>query len=133
VYKKLWVELFITDWFRTFEEQNELYNQWRYGNAWSVVTWAKWGYSYHNYWLWFDVSSLSEDWRRLNYNIDWNAIWKIWKDAWFEWWWDWKWKMDRPHFQETYQYTTTELLKFVQNWKIDSEWYIEWYALFEIE
>lgn len=123
VYNKLWIELYITDWLRTIEEQNLLYSQWRNWNSWNIVTKVKWWYSYHNYWLAFDISSLNEDWTWLNYNLDWDSIWDIWKEIWFEWWWDWDNFVDKPHFQKTYNYTTSELLKIINDWTVDSEWY----------
>lgn len=57
VKERFWYEIFITDWSRTAEEQNALYQQWR-TKPWKIVTYVD-GYkvlSEHQSWISFDIA-----------------------------------------------------------------------------
>jgi len=102
------IYLRITSGFRSFEEQDGLFNSGK------DVTNAKGGSSYHNYGLAIDVVEMvggKPVWDSPN----WPKIGKIGKAAGFEWGGDWnlknsKMKQDLPHFQITQGKTTKELL-----------------------
>lgn len=108
---------------RTFEEQNKLYEQGRSrlfdvnGKRLGVVTWAKAGTSYHNYGLAFDYCLLRDlDGNGTFETVDWNErrysteIVKYFKSVGWQWGGDWpEPKTDRPHFQQTFNYSVKEL------------------------
>lgn len=94
----------ITEGFRSFERQTELYNQR------PKVTNAKAGQSLHNYGVAFDVC-----FTKTGYKGNWDKIGAIGKKLGLEWGGDFKSIKDRPHFQLTLGYP---LKSFQQN-KID--------------
>ncbi len=74
VYDELWIHLRVSTAFRSIEDQNIAFLEWR--------TRAQWGKSYHNYWLAIDIVGLEENWD-INYNHNWKQISEIGKDLWF--------------------------------------------------
>lgn len=112
VEKEMGIKLRLTDGFRTFAKQEELYQQSRDGSGRPWVTDAHGGKSYHNYGLAFDVGEIKNN-GELNYNIDWKAVSQIAKDTGFEWGGDWT-KKDRPHFQMTFGQSISQLLEDYQ-------------------
>lgn len=108
--KKAGYDLRITSALRTWKEQAELYAQGRTKPG-AIVTNANAGDSYHNYGLALDVVD-----RKLGYNTNWSEIGKIGKKAGFEWGGDWKSFSDKPHFQITFGYKTSQLKpKYIEN------------------
>jgi len=97
------IKLRITSGFRTFEEQDELYAQGRTKPG-KIVTQSKGGESVHNYCLAFDVVDTEK-----GYNTDWNLIGKTGKEFGFEWGGDWISFIDRPHFQDKFGLSTSEM------------------------
>lgn len=108
------VKLRITDHFRTFAEQDELYTQGRTKPG-KVVTWAKGASSYHNYGLAIDVTAIARN--QVDYNINWEQISGIAKRFDFTWGGDWpEGKKDKPHFQLDFGKTVSELYdEFIEN------------------
>jgi len=105
--KNAGLDLRITSSYRTFAEQNALYAQGRTAPG-NIVTYARGGQSYHNYALAFDVVD-----NEKGYNADWQTIGKIGKSLGLEWGGDWGW--DRPHFQLTKGYSTSQLYAKLKN------------------
>ena len=102
--KKLGKKLRITSGLRTYEEQNELYNQGRTKEGkkrGGVVTNARGGQSLHNFGLAFDVVEI-KDGKALWRNPDWAKIGRLGKQYGFAWGGDWISFKDKPHFQRTY-------------------------------
>ena len=124
---------------RTFDEQDDLYAKGRTklfdskGNRLGIVTWAKGGYSFHNYGLAIDIVFID------GYSASWNIVKDFDKDGkadWMEvvsifeekgWEWGGRWtKKDYPHFQKTFGYTTSQLLeKYDRNEFIQGTNYIK--------
>lgn len=89
--------LFITDGFRSFEEQTQLYNQGRITPG-SIVTNAKAGQSAHNFGLAVDLAFQKAG--VLSYSADLYApIYKIARSLGFELGADWAGFVDKPHFE----------------------------------
>lgn len=109
----------LTSGLRTFEEQNEIYSQGRTSGG-SIVTNAKAGSSYHNYGLAFDIVD-----RDKGYNADWEELGKIGKKLGLEWGGSWKSFVDKPHFQLTKGYSTSELLSLYEQNKTDKNGYVK--------
>ena len=105
------LNLRITDYYRSIEEQDALYAQGRTAPG-DIVTWAKGGESYHNFGLAFDVVEIKDG--KAIYDGDWNRIAKIGKQVGFEWGGDWQ-KTDKPHFQMPFGYTTSNLRQLINN------------------
>lgn len=111
------VSVRFTSVFRSFYEQNELYNKGRVTSG-GIVTNAKGGQSYHNYGLAIDFCLLTNEgksvsWSRkkdLNKNgkADWQEVVDIFKSYGWTWGGDWRFK-DYPHFQKTFGYDWREL------------------------
>ncbi|CAL1518218.1 M15 family metallopeptidase [Chitinophaga sp. MM2321] len=105
--------------FRSFAEQTDLYAQGRTKKG-PKVTWAKAGYSFHNYGLAFDIV-LIIDGKTASWNMqqdydfdhlpDWMEVVQICKAEGWEWGGDWKTKKDYPHFEKRFGYTESELVK----------------------
>lgn len=119
--KTIGLDLRITSDYRSFIEQDNLYQQGRMtGNSKPIVTNAKGGESFHNYGVAFDIVD-----RKKGYDIsddDWQTLRFIWRyitkqeTGYFgEWGGDFKSINDRPHFQLTLGYK----LKDFQNNKVD--------------
>ena len=132
VYLDLWITLRVTTGYRSIKEQNKLYMSSRNWNNWPWRTNAKWGESYHNYWLAIDIVEITEKinkktWKLepfANYGYDHKKVSDIWKQYWFEWWWDWIKKKDQPHYQYTFGFSTKELKTKIKNWEVDDDWFI---------
>ncbi|MUK89780.1 M15 family peptidase [Ornithinibacillus sp. L9] len=111
------ISIVITESFRTFERQEELYAQGRSEEG-SIVTYAKGGESYHNYGLAIDFAIVKENedltWD-INYDgngndkSDWHEVAEIAKDLGFEWGGDWSNFKDYPHLQMTFGLSIQEL------------------------
>ncbi len=102
----------ITEGFRSFERQNELYAQGRTKSG-NIVTNAKGGQSNHNYGCAIDIV-----FRKLGYdasNDQWLALASIAERHGFEWGGDWNEFVDKPHFEMTLGYTLSDF----QNKKVD--------------
>ena len=104
---------------RSFQEQTDLYAQGRTKPG-AVVTWARAGYSFHNYGLAFDIV-LIIDGKTASWNMqqdydldhlpDWMEVVRICKEEGWQWGGDWKTKKDYPHFEKRFGYTESALLK----------------------
>src|SRR5690606_34917855 len=92
------LNLRITEGFRSFERQNQLYAQGRTAPG-QQVTNARGGDSYHNYGLAIDVVQIQGG--QANWNGPWGRIGEIGKAVGFEWGGDWRGFKDYPHFQMT--------------------------------
>ncbi|OCG63031.1 hypothetical protein A9G48_06720 [Gilliamella sp. wkB18] len=122
VEKEFGVQLRVTTGLRTFDEQNRLYNQGRTTPG-KIVTWVRGGYSYHNYGLAIDVIEIK------NKKANWAEkvlirISSVGIRHGFSWGGDWKKQKDYPHFEITFNYKTSELLKKHEKGKLDGEGYI---------
>jgi peptidoglycan L-alanyl-D-glutamate endopeptidase CwlK len=95
---------------RTFNEQDALYAQGRTTSG-DIVTNARSGKSYHNYGLAIDVVEIKNGVAIWN-NPRQNEIVAIAKKLGFEWGGDWS-RPDKPHFQLTFELTTSELASLV--------------------
>lgn len=92
------VPVMVTEGFRSFAKQQELYEQGR-SKAGLIVTNAKAGYSFHNYGIAFDVAFKKGN--TISWDGDWDLVGKIGKSFGLEWGGDWVSFKDRPHFQFT--------------------------------
>jgi peptidoglycan LD-endopeptidase CwlK len=105
----------ITQGFRSFEYQNQLYAQGRFGNPGPIVTNAKGGRSFHNYGLAIDFALLLPDGKSVSWDTvrdgdrdgqrDWFEVAAIGKKLGFEWGGDWERFIDMPHLQLTFGLT----------------------------
>ncbi|MDI3525845.1 MAG: peptidoglycan LD-endopeptidase CwlK [Tenuifilum sp.] len=128
------VPIRITDTLRTFEEQEELYSRGRTKPG-KIVTKAKPGRSYHNYGLALDFCLLMNDgkkasWSRTadlnaNQKADWEEIVALFKHYGWEWGGDWASFKDYPHLQKTFGFSTSQLLKKVNDGEVDENGYVK--------
>lgn len=108
------VQILITQGFRSFAEQNELYAQGR-SKPGLVVTNAKGGESFHNFGVAIDFALLLADGRQVSWDTlrdddkdslpDWSEVVEEAKVIGFEWGGDWRTFKDLPHFQFTFGLT----------------------------
>jgi peptidoglycan LD-endopeptidase CwlK len=107
----------ITDGFRSFEDQNRLYQQGRTTSG-NIVTNAKAGESYHNYGLAIDFALKTPSgnviWDRQydgnrNGKADWTEVVEISKSLGFQWGGDWTKFKDYPHLQMDFGLTIADL------------------------
>ncbi|MCX8698088.1 M15 family metallopeptidase, partial [Gilliamella sp. B3000] len=122
VEKEFGIQLRVTTGLRTIEEQNRLYEQGRTTSG-NIVTWVKGGYSYHNYGLAIDVIEMK------NNNVNWDEsvlkkISPVGIRNGFSWGGDWEKQKDYPHFEITFGYKASELLKKHNEGELDNEGYI---------
>jgi peptidoglycan L-alanyl-D-glutamate endopeptidase CwlK len=96
------IKLRVTSGFRSFAEQQKLYNQT------PKVTNAEPGESYHNYGLAFDVVEISNGQALWN-NSRWSEIGNLGKQFGFGWGGDWTSFVDKPHFQNKFGYHWSQL------------------------
>ena len=106
-------KLRITEGFRSFERQNQLYNQR------PKVTNAKGGQSIHQYGLAFDMT-LVIDGKELSWDTkkdwdndkkaDWIEVVEEFRSKGYKWGGDWVSFKDMPHFEKTFGYNVRELL-----------------------
>ncbi|RDW15024.1 M15 family metallopeptidase [Oceanobacillus chungangensis] len=104
------INLVITDEFRTFEEQDALFERGRTTQG-NIVTNARAGETYHNYGLAIDYALINEAgdyiWDTTydgnnNGISDWFEVAELAKDLGFEWGGDWSGFKDYPHLQMTF-------------------------------
>ena len=107
VQEKLGIKLRVTQGFRSFKEQNDLYEQGRTKPG-KIVTNAKGGESYHNYGLALDVCEIRG--REAIWECDWKKIAPIAKGLGWEWGGDWTSFKDKPHFQKAFGKSEKQLL-----------------------
>lgn len=108
--------------FRSFEEQNFLYNQK------PKVTNAKGGQSIHNYGLAFDIVMLYDKnndgtFETASFNEDENfkRVTEFFIKNGYEWGGNWKTLKDKPHFQKTFGYGWKDLKELVDTGKVIKE------------
>lgn len=112
----------ITAGYRTFEEQDHLYEQGRTAPG-KIVTNAKGGDSPHNYGLAIDVVPMvggQPDWN----STLWEQISDIGKDAGFSWGGDFKSIKDKPHFEKLFGLNIYDLRKLYDSDR-DTDGYIK--------
>lgn len=107
--------------YRTFEEQQEIYNQGRNGHPGMIVTNAKPGQSYHNYALALD-GALLIDGKSLSWDTgkdwdgdrqsDWMEVVAAFKKFGWAWGGDWRTFKDMPHFEMTFGHNWRQLITF---------------------
>lgn len=107
VEEKTGIKLRVTQGFRSFAEQNALYEQGR-SKPGKIVTNAKGGESYHNYGLALDVCEIRG--RQAIWDCDWKKIAAIAKKLGWEWGGDWVRFKDKPHFQKAFGKSEKQLL-----------------------
>ena len=115
-----------TSVFRSFHEQEKLYNLGRGRSSKRKVTNAKGGQSYHNYGLAIDFCLLTDNGRSVSWDRskdlnkdgkkDWQQVVDIFKSYGWEWGGDWRFK-DYPHFQKTFGYHWSDLLELKEHGK----------------
>lgn len=110
------IQIVITDGFRSFEEQDEIYAQGRTREG-NIVSYAQGGESYHNYGLAIDFALQTEDdviWD-LEYDgngngeSDWMEVVDIAKELGFTWGGDFRGFKDYPHFEMRFGLSIREL------------------------
>lgn len=121
-----------TSVYRNADEQNTLYAQGRTTSG-KIVTNAKAWESYHQYGLAVDIVLYHKD-GSISYSAqedldkdglaDWFEVTAIFKKHGWEWAGDWKTFKERPHFQKTFGYKTSELYKMKVEGKTDSNKYV---------
>lgn len=110
----------ITSAYRSWDEQERLYNQGRTTPG-QIVTNARPGQSLHNYGLAFDVLGEGENYNTTN----WEAIAQIGKANGFEWGGDWAGLIDKPHFQKTFGYSISQLKSMYESGQVDSDGFVK--------
>lgn len=117
--EEIGINILITDGFRSFEEQDLIYEQGRTTDG-NIVTYAEGGESYHNYGLAIDFALQLDDgsvvWdieRDDNENgePDWFEVADIGKELGFDWGGDWSRFKDYPHLEMTFGLSIRELKK----------------------
>lgn len=100
------ITLRITYGMRTFEEQQAIYNQGRVTPG-PIVSYARPGWSFHNYGLAIDVCELKEG--RLNWNFEYAKL-KPFADKYLlRWGGSFKKIIDKPHYELSFGYSIKEL------------------------
>jgi peptidoglycan L-alanyl-D-glutamate endopeptidase CwlK len=89
---------------RTYEEQNKLFAQGRFGNPPPIVTKARGGQSNHNFAIAWDIGVFTKEGKYLPGNNkaeekEYDKIFDLVKDLPIEWGGNWKSIVDRPHYQ----------------------------------
>ncbi|MCP8617703.1 M15 family metallopeptidase [Salirhabdus salicampi] len=111
------ISVVITEGFRSFDKQNELYNRGRTDDG-NIVTYAKGGESYHNYGLAIDFAIRNSNGEVIwdlrydgnaNGKSDWMEVVQIAKELGFEWGGDWSRFKDYPHLQMDFGLTIRDL------------------------
>lgn len=117
--EEIGINIIITDGFRSFEEQDILYQQGRSTDG-NIVTYAEGGESYHNYGLAIDFALQLDDgsvvWDIVrddndNGEPDWFEVADIGKELGFDWGGDWLRFKDYPHLEMTFGLSIRELKK----------------------
>lgn len=113
----LGIRVIVTDGFRSFQEQDSLYEKGRTADG-QIVTHAKGGDSYHNFGLAIDFALLDKQGKALwdtaydgngNGKSDWMEVVAIAKDLGFQWGGDWKHFKDYPHLEMRFGLTIDDL------------------------
>lgn len=91
------IQIKIISGLRTYEEQDELYAQGR-GKPGSIVTYARGGYSNHNFGIAFDIG-VFEGTKYLTESNKYKAVGVLGMELGLEWGGNWKTIVDQPHFQ----------------------------------
>lgn len=117
--EEIGINILITDGFRSFEEQDIIYEQGRTRDG-SIVTYAEGGESYHNYGLAIDFALQLDD-GSVVWDIerddngsgrpDWFEVADIGKELGFDWGGDWVRFKDYPHLEMTFGLSIRELKK----------------------
>lgn len=107
VQAQLGIMLRVTAGLRSFNEQDELYEQGRTTPG-GVVTNAKGGQSYHNYGLAIDVVEITDE-GQANWDTNWSAIGAVGESLGWEWGGNWTSIVDKPHFQMAFGLSTSQL------------------------
>lgn len=107
--------IFVTDEYRSIEEQDELYAQGRTKPG-AIVTNAKGGESFHNWRCAFDIAFVKKD-GSDPYVGPWDMVGRIGEAIGLEWGGKWTSIVDRPHFQFTAGYSIDDF----KNGRIDEE------------
>ena len=111
------ITILITDDYRTFEEQNKLYDKGR-STPGQVVTHSEGGESYHNYGLAVDFALQLENGNVIwdteydgngNGQSDWFEVAEIAKELGFQWGGDWRNFKDYPHLQMDFGLSINDL------------------------
>ncbi|MBE5102321.1 M15 family metallopeptidase [Bacillus aryabhattai] len=111
------ITILITDDYRSFEEQEKLYDKGRKTSG-KVVTYTEGGESYHNYGLAVDFALQLENGNVIwdteydgnrNGKSDWFEVADIAKDLGFQWGGDWRGFKDYPHLQMDFGLTINDL------------------------
>ncbi|MFT9600736.1 M15 family metallopeptidase [Mesobacillus sp.] len=111
------IRVLVTDGFRSFEEQSQLYEKGRSKEG-QIVTHAKAGESYHNFGLAIDFALLNKQGKALwdtNYDgngngkSDWMEVVGIAKELGFTWGGDWNRFKDYPHLEMRFGLTINDL------------------------
>ncbi|APQ58432.1 MULTISPECIES: M15 family metallopeptidase [Paenibacillus] len=112
------VWIVITQGFRTYAEQDELYAQGRNGDKRPKVTKARGGYSNHNFGFAADFALLLRDGRTVSWDTlkdddkdslpDWSEVVEEAKKLGLEWGGDWRSFKDMPHLQMVFGITTAQ-------------------------
>lgn len=120
--EKQGIKLKVTSGGRTYAEQDNLYAKGR-TTAGGIVTNAKAGYSWHNFFLAFDIVPIENG--KMNWNSkNWKKIGALGKTFGLEWGGDWKSFIDKPHFQTIFGLTTAQArLKKSKN-EVDNQGYL---------
>lgn len=124
----------ITQGLRTIIEQDELYAQGRTKPG-KIVTYARGGFSIHNYALAFDFCLLHLKEKEISWSMiedidgdsisDWMEVVAIFEGLGFEWGGKWaKPKTDTPHFQMTFGLSVREMMIRMQEHKVDKNGFI---------
>jgi hypothetical protein len=109
-------EVICTDGWRSKEDQEKALKS---GNSK-----AKWGYSYHNYGLAYDLAPMGLSDKRIFWEDDraWDAIGNCSKGLGLEWGGKWKTFIDRPHFQLSIAPIKEIRMKWNELEKINGSW-----------
>lgn len=83
---------------RTYEEQNKLYRQGRYGNPGNIITKARGGRSNHNFGIAWDIGIFNVDGSYSTSASDYNKL-AVYAQYTLEWGGDWQTFTDPPHYQ----------------------------------
>ncbi len=96
---------------RTYEEQNKLFRQGRFGNSGPIVTKARGGRSNHNFGIAWDIGIFTSSGGYSTKASDYIAASKFGKNPTLEWGGDWSSFPDAPHYQLKTLFPTIKLVR----------------------